>query len=143
VAGAEGQAADGGGPPALTGSSARVPAPHGGAAVWVRDPTGARAAWPAAGDAADVPITHVGFYTAGGGAGAAGAGTFATFAANLGDAVESSTAPAPTLTLGGHELPPPDPPAGRPGRPIALLALVAAAALLLFEWWSYHRRWTV
>jgi hypothetical protein len=134
---AHGLGGDGAAPPAATGSVARVPVARGAATVEVRDPAGGRAVWPVAGDVADVPITSTGFYEIASGAIAT------TIAANLADPVESSTQPAPTLTLGGRALPPPDPPVGRRGRPIAVLALVAAAALLLLEWWSTHRRWTV
>jgi hypothetical protein len=58
------------------------------------------------------------------------------------DARESDTTPAPTLTLGGRRLAPPDPPARHPSARLKVLALLLAAALLLFEWVSYHRRWT-
>jgi von Willebrand factor type A domain/Aerotolerance regulator N-terminal len=132
--------------PALTGSTARLPAPQGADAVEVAGPAGDRAIWPAVGGAAEVPITRVGFYRLGGRGAAPAAGPPSgelTFAANLGDPVESNTAPATTLTLGGRALRPPDPPARRRGRPLGLLALVAAVVLLLIEWWSYHRRWTV
>jgi hypothetical protein len=133
LAGTGPEGRDGGGLPALTGTTARLPVSRGAATLEVRDPAGGRAVWPAAGDAADVPITRVGFYQAGG----------ETVAANLGDAVESSTGPVTALVLGGRTLGPPDPQARRRGRPLALLALLAATALLLGEWWSYHRRWTV
>jgi hypothetical protein len=63
-------------------------------------------------------------------------------AANLGDARESDTTPARELALGGRKLAPPDPPAWRGGIRIGGLALWLALALLLAEWWSYHRRWT-
>jgi hypothetical protein len=123
----------GGAPPALTGTSVRVAVPRGATTLEIGEPGGARASWPAAGDVVEVPIARVGFYTAG----------TETIAANLDDPVESSAAVAPALTLGGRALPPPDPPRGRGAWPLTLLALVAAAALLLVEWWSYHRRWTV
>jgi hypothetical protein len=58
------------------------------------------------------------------------------------EARESDLAPAATLALGGAALAPPDPPARRPHLPAGRLALVVAAALLLVEWLSYHRRWT-
>jgi hypothetical protein len=58
------------------------------------------------------------------------------------DARESDTTPAATLTLGDRPLRPPDPPR-RHGAPRAQwLALLLAVVLLLFEWVSYHRRWT-
>ena len=119
--------------PAAVGSTARVPAPRGAAHVEVRDPTGARATWPVAGDVVDVPIRRAGFYRAGD----------VTLAANASDAVESDTAPVSALALGGQMLAPPDPPRGTGRRSLATLALWAAAALLLLEWATTHRRWTV
>jgi hypothetical protein len=58
------------------------------------------------------------------------------------EARESDTTPARSLTLGGRALPPPDPPARRGPARGAAWALLLAAALLLFDWVSYHRRWT-
>jgi hypothetical protein len=119
--------------PAIVGGTARVPVPRGVTQVDVRDPSGARASWPTDGDAVEIPIRRAGFYEAGA----------ATVAANLSDAVESSTAPPASLELGGKSVPPPDPPTGRGRRAPAVWALLAAAALLLLEWVSTHRRWTV
>ncbi|HLK90184.1 MAG TPA: VWA domain-containing protein [Polyangia bacterium] len=70
--------------------------------------------------------------------GAASGGTAGTSR----EARESDLAPAAALTLGGAALAAPDPPAHRPHLPAGILALVVAAALLLVEWLSYHRRWT-
>jgi len=83
-------------------------------------------------DLPEVAIAHVGFHRVGD----------MTVAANLGDARESDTTPVRELTLGGRKLAPPDPPAWRGGIRIGGLALWLALALLLAEWWSYHRRWT-
>jgi hypothetical protein len=58
------------------------------------------------------------------------------------DPRESDTRPAATLALGGQALAPPDPPARHPHLRIGIWALLLAAALLLFDWLSYHRRWT-
>jgi hypothetical protein len=120
-------------PAALTGATVRVPVARGASETEVVDPAGGRTTWPAAGDYVEIPIARAGFYRVG----------RESIAANLGDAVESNTAPAPVLVLGGHELPPPDAPAAPHRQPIAALVLLGAAALLLVEWWSYHRRWTV
>jgi hypothetical protein len=60
----------------------------------------------------------------------------------LGDPRESNTAPVRTLTLGDRTLAAPDPPARRPPVRLTMLALWLAAALLVGEWVSYHRRWT-
>jgi hypothetical protein len=48
-----------------------------------------------------------------------------------------------TLALGGRALATPDPPLGHGRRPLATWALLVAAALLLLEWVTTHRRWTV
>jgi hypothetical protein len=62
--------------------------------------------------------------------------------ATVRDARESDTAPVAALALGGRVLPAPDPPV-RHSRPrFGNWALMLAAALLLFDWLSYHRRWT-
>jgi hypothetical protein len=58
------------------------------------------------------------------------------------DTRESDTTPARTLTLGERTLSPPDPPARRAPVRLTTLALWLAAALLVGEWVSYHRRWT-
>ena len=58
------------------------------------------------------------------------------------DAGESDTTPAPGLQLGGRALAAPDPPVRGPRARLGLWALALAAALLLLEWLSYHRRWT-
>ncbi|HEV3032299.1 MAG TPA: VWA domain-containing protein [Polyangia bacterium] len=120
-------------PPALVGSVARVLAPRGATRVDVRDPAGARASWPVTGDVALVPIRRSGFYRVGD----------VTLAANAADAVESDTTPVRTLALGGRTLATPDPPLGHGRRPLATWALLVAAALLLLEWVTTHRRWTV
>ena len=79
-----------------------------------------------------VPISRVGFHRIGG----------ETVAANLGDPRESDTTPAESLTVGGARLGPPEPPLRRPRIDLGLAALGLAAALLAFEWVSFHRRWT-
>ena len=62
--------------------------------------------------------------------------------ATVRDARESDTAPVRRLALGGQVLAPPDPPARHSHGRFRSWALMLAAALLLFEWLSYHRRWT-
>jgi hypothetical protein len=119
--------------PAVVGETARVPAPRGAARVEVRDPAGERASWPVTGDLVELPVRRAGFYRVGD----------LTVAANPSGAVESDTAPVPELVLGGHALGPPDAPRGGARRPLATWALLAAAALLLVEWVTTHRRWTV
>jgi hypothetical protein len=119
--------------PALVGATARVPAPRGATRVDVLEPSGARVSWPVVGDVVEVPIRRAGFYRVGG----------VTVAANLSDAVESNTTPVHTLVLGGRTLTPPDPPTRHGRRSPATWALLAATALLLIEWTTTHRRWTV
>jgi hypothetical protein len=58
------------------------------------------------------------------------------------DARESDTTPVRTLALAGRVLAPPDPPARHSRASSGSWALMLAAALLLFDWLSYHRRWT-
>jgi hypothetical protein len=62
--------------------------------------------------------------------------------ATVRDARESDTTPVRTLALGGQVLAPPDPPTRHSHGRFRSWALILAAALLLFEWFSYHRRWT-
>ncbi len=62
--------------------------------------------------------------------------------ATVRDARESDTTPVRTLALGGQVLAPPDPPARHSHPRFSSWALMLAAALLLFDWLSYHRRWT-
>ena len=138
-----------------TGRSARVALPAGCPAAKVSDPLGGVHRFPAAGGSVEIPIAHAGFYRVVpsdegiGDVRAPGKPAHAhphagyTLAANLGETVESDTTPAAKPAFGGHPLAPPDPPAPRPRRELWWLALVAAAALSLTEWWSYHRRWTV
>ena len=62
--------------------------------------------------------------------------------ATVRDARESDTTPVRALALGGSVLAPPDPPARHSPARWGSWALMLAAALLLFDWLSYHRRWT-
>ena len=116
-----------------TGHSLRLSLPAGRREAAVTDPAGTTRVVPVQAGAVEIPIARTGFYRV----------ATTTLAANLGDELESNTAPATTLVLGGRPLPPPDPAA--PGRRHELWwwALLAAVALALGEWWSYHRRWTV
>jgi hypothetical protein len=117
-----------------TGRTFRVALPAERTSAAVIDPAGATHVLPAQAGAVNVPIAHTGFYRVNGST---------VLAANLGDAVESDTTPARALVLGGRTLAPPDPPARGARRELWALALIAGVALSLFEWWSYHRRWTV
>lgn len=80
----------------------------------------------------EVPISRIGFHRLGD----------EVIAANLGDPRESDTTPAKSLTVGGTRLSPPDPPLRRPRIALGLAALALAGALLVFEWFAFHRRWT-
>ncbi len=64
-------------------------------------------------------------------------------AVNLGDAEESNIAPASNLKFGSQELPRPEPTTVGDKRPLWWLLLAVAATVVLLEWLSYHRRWTV
>jgi hypothetical protein len=119
--------------PAVVGRTARVPVSHGATRVEVVDPTGARTIWPVVGDAVEVPVMRAGFYTVGD----------VTLAANASDAVESDLTTPDALVLGERALPGPDAPARAGRRSLATTALLVAAALLLLEWVTTHRRWTV
>jgi hypothetical protein len=123
-----------------TGRRLHLPAPGGAAGAAVTDPTGATRVVPAQAGALDLPITRAGFYRVAFAGGAAGA---TALAANLGDPTESDTTPARPLVLGGRTLAAPDAPAPGRRRELWIAALIAAVALSLGEWWSYHRRWTV
>lgn len=134
-----------------TGRSLRIPLPEGSAGATVSDPAGEARRIAGQSGAIEVPIARTGFYrvaaVAAPGGGASGAGRATrpelVLAANLDDPVESDTTPAPALVLGGKTLSATDPPVGGRRAEIWTRALIAALALSLFEWWSYHRRWTV
>jgi hypothetical protein len=83
----------------------------------------------------------LGWATRGGDAARSGA-TPAAETETVRDARESDTTPAATLTLGDRPLRPPDPPQPHGAPRAQWLALLLALVLLLFEWVSYHRRWT-
>lgn len=82
---------------------------------------------------------RVGFY----GLRTAGQGGSVQWAANLSDLSESQAQVRRELRLGGALLLPPE--AGQRSLRRALwpYLLLAALGLLLIEWWTYHRRWTV
>jgi hypothetical protein len=121
-------------PSLRTGHSFRLALPGGRTEVAVTDPAGTARTLPAQGGAIEIPIARAGFYRI---------APATTLAASLGDPIESDTTPAKTLVLRDRVLAPPDPPTRRGRRELWWLALVAAAALSLGEWWTYHRRWTV
>ena len=128
-----------------TGHTVRLPIPEGAARLTLTDPSGNSRAISAAGDAIELPVTAVGFYRIDGTSRDGRPTTPVTYAANLNDETESDTAPMQTLVLGGRTWAAPDParPGPGPGGAAWAWALLASAALTLFEWWSYHRRWTV
>lgn len=64
-------------------------------------------------------------------------------AANLASPTESAIAPAFELTLGGKKLAPPERPRITPGQQLWVYVVIAALALLIAEWITYHRRITV
>ncbi|ACY15763.1 VWA domain-containing protein [Haliangium ochraceum] len=64
-------------------------------------------------------------------------------AANLANPAESQVAPAPALSLGGRALPAPEGFRVSVRRSLWLYLALAALALLMLEWITYHRRITV
>ncbi len=65
------------------------------------------------------------------------------FAANLSDPIESAAELRSELRIGDKRLAAPEPGERALRRTLWPYLLLAAVALLLVEWWSYHRRWTV
>lgn len=125
-----------------TGETWRIPVPARATGATLRGPLPSRETVEVAIDEARAIYAgqRAGFYdvaTRGGG------NASDTIAANLGDADEGDLAPARRLVVGGRTAGPLQ--AGRAGlREELWLYLVAAAlALLLFEWVSWHRRWTL
>jgi hypothetical protein len=116
-----------------TGHTLQLSLPAGRLEAAVTDPSGTTRVVPGQAGVVEIPIARTGFYRV----------ATTTLAANLADEIESNTAPASTLVLGGRPLPPPDAPAHGRRHDLWWWALLAAVALVLGEWWSYHRRWTV
>lgn len=109
--------------------------PRGGdAAIAIDDPAGVRFA--AAATEAGVLFTHsdrLGVYTV-----VSNQDVLGSFAVNLFDAAESNIRPAATITVGRAEI------AATPRQEVGQLEIwpwlaLAAFALLLLEWWVYHR----
>jgi Ca-activated chloride channel family protein len=120
--------------PERTGATAHVAVASGAATVV--GPGGKVMRVAAAAGMVDVPLPRSGFYRV-------QSGTPPVLAANLFDASESDTRPAPALLLGGRALFAWSPPRSTRHYPFTTLALLAALALSLAEWLSHHRRWTV
>jgi hypothetical protein len=120
-----------------TGLVARIPIAGADGTVVVRGPRGETSRVAAVGGAVELALPWQGFYHV------SSSGGSRVIAANLADPTESDVSVAPSFAAGGRTLAPwtPPPPARR--RPWALIAVVAALALSLFEWGSHHRRWTV
>ncbi len=131
--------------PALrTGTSARIPLPRGDAATWVRvtDPAGVTVRRPALAGAVEVPVLRQGFHRI---APEMPGVPPVLVAANLASPLESDLRRTPRLRRNGEPQEPWDPtPAARP-LPVSAagLSLWLAAVLLIGEWWTFHRRWTV
>jgi hypothetical protein len=118
-----------------TGERARLPAR--GSEVEVTGPDGLHRELPARDGRVELIAERVGYYTLG------EQGTQRLIAANLNDARESSLVTR-QLILAGHALPAPTPPARlRPRAALWRWLAILALCLVLFEWWSFHRRWTV
>ena len=120
-----------------TGDTWRVPVAAGARTATVIDPLGRERAAPVVEGRAVTTGARAGFYRVRTEAGED------VFAANLGPSEEGRIEPAATLDVGGR-------PAGeaRPGRvgvraSLWIYLVAAALAILLVEWLTYHRRWTV
>jgi hypothetical protein len=129
-----------------TGETLRVAVPTGvpdGTELPVTAPDGSLGQAPVREGLALVNGEHAGFYTLSL-AGVADSPPVMV-AASLASPAESDITPAATLQVGPAATalasPTPSPPHDR--RPIWTLLLLGACGLLLLEWLSYHRRWTV
>lgn len=120
-----------------TGEPWHVPVPAGAeAATWIT-PGGAEQTVPIVDGRAVASGLRAGFYTLRAG------GQEEVFAANLGPSAEAVIAPAERLDLAGA--PAPRPEVGRAGvrTELWMLLVLAAIAVVLVEWFTYHRRLTV
>ena len=121
-----------------TGQVWRVPAPSTVDVATLIDPSGKRRQVPVKEGRAFYLGEHAGFYRL-----EAAEAPPIRFAANLSDLQESQIEPAAELSLGANK-------AGAVGefrvgvrREIWLYLLLAVIAVSIFEWVSYHKRWTV
>jgi hypothetical protein len=123
-----------------TGAVARVRLARDATAAVVTDPRAQVSSHPLLGDGwLDLPLLHSGVYEI-----VAGGGGPVVVAASFVDEGESDTRAAAVPAFA--RLPPARLAAGTTsGGALALgaWAALAAAVLLLLEWWAYHRRWTV
>jgi hypothetical protein len=116
-----------------TGQPERLPAP--GELVEVTTPTGERLRLPVRDGRFELAAERSGYYAIGDGG--------RLLAANLGDARESSLA-SRALELGGKPVPAPAAAARlRPRAQLWRWLAIVALLLVLIEWWTFHRRWTV
>jgi hypothetical protein len=120
-----------------TGQVARIPIAGADGTVVVRGPRGETSRAASVGGSVELALPWQGFYHL------SSSGGSRVIAANLADPTESDLSRVPSLALGGRTLQPWTPPPPTRRTPWALMAVVAALALSLFEWGSHHRRWTV
>ncbi|MEM9194595.1 MAG: VWA domain-containing protein [Myxococcota bacterium] len=121
-----------------TGETWYIPAPESASVATVEDPSGESREVPVVEGRAVYSGTRAGFYTLRVGE------NETVFAANLGPGNESDIAPQQELALGEGAS------AGQPSEGTAgvrdtlwIYLVFFAAAVLLAEWFTYHRRWTV
>lgn len=123
-----------------TGESWRIPAPDSLESAELLTPSGQRLTVPIQGGRAAYFGEEAGFYRLSAGA----VEPFVEeFAANLSDLEESRIAPQPDLTIAGK--PVPEARAGAPEirKKLWIVLLMAAVALSVVEWLTFHRRITV
>ena len=127
---------------AITGTTVRVPIAGGRAAreVVARAPDGSDRRVPVVGGAARLRVDRAGFYAVEAG-GTDARPEVTLVAANL-DPAESRIAPVPVLAPGGRAIPLPDEPRPTDRSELFRRLALAAMALLVIEWFTFHRRVT-
>ncbi|MCC7535836.1 MAG: VWA domain-containing protein [Deltaproteobacteria bacterium] len=121
-----------------TGETWHVPVPSSTSQATVRTPQGERQRLPVLDGRASLFGLRSGFYELD-----VGTDTPQRFAANVGVPRESDIAPVARLDVAGRRAGRPT--LGTPGmqRDVWVILVLAVLAILLTEWFTYHRRWTV
>lgn len=120
-----------------TGDTWRLPVPEQAKKVTILDPTGGRREVPVSGGQAVYAGKRAGFYTL------EADGVSSVIAANLVSDLESRIEPPKELKVGTIEAGAMSAGALGVRREIWIYLVWIVLAVLLLEWWSYHRRWTV